>query len=84
METIFVPSADAKEASLVHGVHIVPAGSLADLVLHLRGDNVIAPAEPPQVEITGDAEGYVDFSLIKGQEHVKRAMKVAAAGGHNA
>ncbi len=76
-ETIFVPSADAKEASLVHGVRIVPAGSLADLVLHLRGDVVIAPAEPPQVEITGDAEGYVDFSLIKGQEHVKRAMEVA-------
>ncbi|MBI4759168.1 MAG: YifB family Mg chelatase-like AAA ATPase [Chloroflexi bacterium] len=84
METIFVPSADAKEASLVHGVRIVPAGSLAHLVLHLRGDNIIAPAEPPQVEITGDAEGYVDFSLIKGQEHVKRAMEVAAAGGHNA
>ncbi len=81
---LFVPSGNVAEACLVPGlaVHGVPA--LHDLVLHLTGVKEIivqiAAGLPPR---TTAPVAEIDFSLIQGQESVKRALEIAAAGGHN-
>ncbi len=83
--TAFVPAVDAKEASLVEGIDVIPAGSLSELVSHLLGESKIPPSlnDGPEEPDTEDALMGPDISHVKGQENAKRALEVAAAGGHN-
>jgi magnesium chelatase family protein len=85
ISTVFVPAADAREASLIKGVTTIPVSSLAQLVGHLRGVEPIASCVTDDVtlEVTEEPSSLTNLALIKGQEHVKRALEVAAAGGHN-
>ncbi len=83
MRRAFVPFDDAKEAALVGGLEIYPVRTLADLVNHLTGDVPIEPYSAVAEELVTDRAGRIDFSEIRGQEHVKRGLEVAAAGNHN-
>lgn len=82
--TIFVPELSASEASVVSGVTVIPVADLSRLVRHVTGIEPIQPLLHVSIESSDDAF-TVEFDLkeIAGQEQAKRALMIAAAGGHN-
>jgi magnesium chelatase family protein len=82
-ERVFVPAADAPEAALVEGVEVIPCSTLIGVVSHLLGEELIAPAHGNQLELAATQLIEHDLAEVHGQEEAKRALEVAAAGGHH-
>lgn len=85
IETIYVPEEDAPQAAVLQGIKVIPVRTLGELVEHLYKLNPIQPyqADSDFFTTSPNYDHLVNFSEVKGQEHIKRALEIAAAGHHN-
>jgi len=84
LKRVYVPARDAAEAALVDGLEVYPVANLAAMLDHLNGVSKLSRYELPPRPADEEVVYPVDMADVKGQEHVKRAVEICAAGSHNA
>lgn len=82
IQTVYVPVENAIEAKLIKELNVIPVDNLRQLIDHLQEVTLIKPATCSDFSFS-NTDGLLDMAYIKGQEHVKRAVEIAAAGAHN-
>lgn len=80
--SVFVPYENKTEASVVNGIDIYPVKNIYEMLRHLSNEMVISPCYR-DVEYLNTEDEMLDFEDVKGQKNAKRALEIAAAGGHN-
>lgn len=80
---IFLPKINVSEASIVRGVQSYPVENIIDLFHHLAGNKQLKPEKAVSINLNSNNHHEFDMKEIRGQETAKRALEIAAAGGHN-
>lgn len=86
IKNIFVPEISSNEGAVVGGINVFPVSSLIQLIRHLNGDKAMSINKKSRPSLRGEKKEFsaeFDFSEIVGQHQAKRALEIAAAGGHN-
>jgi len=79
---IYVPRENAQEAKLINGLNVFPVDNLFELFSHLSGHRLIKAQEGSDIQLINKEIDF-DMANVQGQDHAKRALEIAAAGGHN-
>lgn len=83
LKNMFIPVNNTDEALLIDGLKIFPVNNLLEILLHLEGKKFIKPASPGKKIVSSSNHHYPDWQDINGQWQAKRALEIAAAGGHH-